>query len=147
MTKTYRDNCNINIVQQTSCALLFADVQTVKNVLFHSFCTSMYTSQLWGEFRKAYIQRLCVVYSFGSRALYNLPWRASISIIRFKVTFLPLRPYWEKMCTCFLNGEKSLTTYGCMLHCSQIVYVRPYSLGTTTTFYFVNKSLDITVLV
>jgi len=42
--------------------------------------------------------------------------------IRFNVTFVPLRPYCEKMCTCFLNDGKSPTVHGCALWCSQIVY-------------------------
>jgi len=51
----------------------------VKNVLFRSFCTPMYASQLWCNFRKSCMQRLRVAYIFGSRALYKLLWRASVS--------------------------------------------------------------------
>ena len=51
----------------------------VKNVLFRSFCTPMYASQLWCNFRKSCMQRLRVAYNFGCRALYILPWRASVS--------------------------------------------------------------------
>ena len=53
----------------------------VKNELLRSFCTPMYASQLWCNFRKSCIQRLRVAYNFGCRALYlyNLPWRASVS--------------------------------------------------------------------
>jgi len=51
----------------------------VKNVLFRSFCTPMYASQLWCNFRKSCMQRLRVAYNFGCRALYNLLWRASVS--------------------------------------------------------------------
>jgi len=51
----------------------------VKNVLLRSFCTPMYASQLWCNFRKSCMQRLRVAYIFGCRALYNLPWRASVS--------------------------------------------------------------------
>jgi len=51
----------------------------VKNVLFCSFCTPMYASQLWCKFRKSCMQRLRVAYNFGCRALHNLPWRASVS--------------------------------------------------------------------
>jgi len=46
----------------------------VKNVVFRSFCTSMYASQLWCDFRTAYIHRLRAAYNFSCRALYNLPW-------------------------------------------------------------------------
>jgi len=52
--------------------------KAVKNVLFRSFCTPMYTSQLWCNFRTSCMQRLRVAYNFGCRALYNLPWRASV---------------------------------------------------------------------
>ena len=51
----------------------------VKNVLLRSFCTPMYAFQLWCNFRKSCMQRLRVAYNFGCRALYNLPWRASVS--------------------------------------------------------------------
>jgi len=51
----------------------------VENVLFLSFCTPMYASQLWCNFRKSCMQRLYVAYNFGCKALYNLPWRASVS--------------------------------------------------------------------
>ena len=51
----------------------------VKNVLFRSFCTPMYASQLWCNFRKSCMQRLRVAHNFGCRALYNLPWRTSVS--------------------------------------------------------------------
>ena len=51
----------------------------VKNVLFHSFCMPMYTSQLWFNFLKSCMQRLHVAHNFARRALYNLLWRASVS--------------------------------------------------------------------
>ena len=51
----------------------------VKNVLFPSFCTPIYASQLWCNFRKSCMQRLRVAYNFGCRARHNLPWRASVS--------------------------------------------------------------------
>ena len=79
MTKTFRDNCDINIVQQTRCGLFSRCSNAVKNVLFRSFCTPMYASQSWCNFRKSCMQRLRVAYNFGCRALYNLPWRASVS--------------------------------------------------------------------
>jgi len=62
-------------------------------------------------------------------------------VIRFNVTFLPLRPYCEKLCTCFLKDAERPTIYGCPLWCSQIVC--PYSLNTTTAFYFVIERSDV----
>ena len=66
----------------------------VKNVLFCSFCTPMYASQLWCKFRKSFMQRLRA-YNFGCRALYNMPWRASVIAIRFNVIFLYLKHLYE----------------------------------------------------
>jgi len=51
----------------------------VKNAIFRSFCTPMHASQSWCNFRKSCMQRLRVAYNFGCRALYNLPWRGSVS--------------------------------------------------------------------
>jgi len=65
-------------------------------------------------------------------------------VIRFQCTFLPLRPC-KIICTSFLNDAENLATYGCVLWCSQIVYTCPYSLNTTTAFYFMTECLDITV--
>jgi len=88
-----------------------------KNVLLNYFCTLMYASQLWCNFRMSRMQRLRVTYNFGCRALCNLPWKASIIsvAIRFNITFLPLRPSYEKISTCFLKDAEILTTYACML--------------------------------
>jgi len=51
----------------------------VKKVLFRSFCTPMYASQLRCNFSKSCMHRMRVGYNFGCRALYNLPWRASVN--------------------------------------------------------------------
>jgi len=53
--------------------------RAVTNMLFRSFCTPMYASQLWCNFRKSCVQRLRVAYNFGCRVLHNLPWRANVS--------------------------------------------------------------------
>jgi len=63
---------------------MFRCSNSVKNVLFRSFCTPMYVSQLWCNFRRSWMQRLRVTYNFGCRALYNLPWRASVSSHHFQ---------------------------------------------------------------
>jgi len=42
----------------------------------------MYASQLWRDFRKAYIRRWRVAYNFGCMAPYNLPWRVSARGVR-----------------------------------------------------------------
>ena len=65
----------------------------------------------------------------------------------FPIATLPLRPYYKKISrpTCFSKDEESLTTFGCVLWCSRIVCIRPYSFNTTTTFYFMNECSNIAV--
>jgi len=48
-------------------------------MLFCYFCTPMYASLLWYNFRKSCMQRLRAAYNFGCRTRYSLPWRASVS--------------------------------------------------------------------
>ena len=85
-----------------------------------------------------------MAYNFGCRAPCNLLWRASV-VIRFNVTFLPLKPYCEKMGTCVLNDAESLTTYAYALWSSQNIYIGPYCLNTTIAVYFVSKCSDVKV--
>jgi len=142
------DNCHTNIMQQTSCEPLFSRCSNaVKNVLFRSYCTPTYASQLWCNFRKANMQILRVVYNFGCRALCSLPWRASVSSHQVQCNIPTFEALLRKICTCSLKDAESLTTYGCALWSSQIVYIRPYSLNTTIAFYFVTECSDVTVLV
>jgi len=70
----------IKILCSKQAASLFSRCSNaVKNVLFRSFCKPIYASQSWWNFRKSCMQRLCVAYNFGCRALYNLSWRARVS--------------------------------------------------------------------
>jgi len=71
-------------------------------------------------------------------------------VIRFNVTFPPLRSYWEKNVGLYLFLEKSPTMYGCAFWWGQIVYytdIRPYSLNNSTAFYFVTEYPEVTVLI
>jgi len=147
MTKTFRDNCDINIVQQKSARLFSRCSNAVKNILFRSFFTPMYASQSWCNFRKLCMQRLRVAYKFGWRTLCNLPWRVSVSIhhVQCNISTFEALTQKYKYCTCCSKGAESLTTYGWVLWCSPIVYNRPYSLNTATAFYFVTDCSDIVV--
>jgi len=78
MTKTFRDNCDINIVQQTSCEPLLPVVQIQLKMYFFLLYAHVCIT-IMVHFRKSCTQRLRVAYNFGCRALYNLPWRASVS--------------------------------------------------------------------
>ena len=119
----------------------------VKNIGFHSFCMSMYAWQLWCNFRKAYIHRLHVDFNFGWMALYNLPLRASVSSHQVQYNIPTFEALLRKNVYLFLAWCESLTMYGCTLWCSQIVYIHPCSLNTTTTFYFATECSDVTVFI
>jgi len=120
---------------------------TVKSVLFRSFCTPMYASQLWCNFRS----HACRDYVWSTTldaGLYRTCRGERVLVtIRFIVAFLPLRPCYEKISACFSKDAESLTTYGYVLWCSQIVCIRHYSLNNTTAFYFVNECSNIAMSV
>ena len=125
------------LCSKQAASLFFPMFKRNKNVLFRSFCTSMYGSQSWWNFRKSCMQRFRVAYHFGRRALYNLPWWASVSSHQVQCNI----PTYEALLQiyiyiCFLNDAENRATYGCTLWCGQIVYIRPYLLNTTTAFYF-----------
>jgi len=82
----------------------------------------------------------------GAGLYTTCPWWASVSIHQAKCNIPTLRPYREKMYTTFLNDAEILRTYGCVLWCSQIVYIHPYSLDTTTAFDFVTECLALQCL-
>ena len=63
----------------------------------------------------AKIVKQSVAYNFGCRALYNLPWRASVSSHQVQCNIRILRPYCEKICATFLNYAEILTTWGFVL--------------------------------
>jgi len=95
----------------------------------------------------AKIVKQSVAYNFGCRALYNLQCRACVSIHQVKCNIPNLRPYCDKIYTTFLNDAEILTTYFCLLWCSQIIHIRPYFLNTTTAFDLVTVCSDVAVFV
>ena len=70
--------------------------KAIKNVLFGSFRTPMYASQLWCNFRKSCMQSLRVAYNFGCRALYNLPRRASVNNHQVQCNISALEAFLRK---------------------------------------------------
>ena len=118
----------------------------VKNVLFRSFHTPMYASQLWCNFRKSCMQILRVAYNFGCRALYNLPWRASVSshqvqcniptfeaLLRKYKYQKPCKPYqslFAKSCAT-LNVQRSHLWLNWL---TKIVYLKPSSVFSELQF-------------
>jgi len=95
----------------------------------------------------AKIVKQSVAFNFGYRALYSLPCRASVSSHQVKSNIPTLRPCCEKIYTTFWNDAEILTRYFCVLWCSQIIFIRPYSLNTTTAFDLVTECSDVAVFV
>ena len=109
----------------------------VKNVLFRSFCTPMYASQLWRNF----ISRACRDCGWHIILVAELyttcPGERVLVATKFNVTLLPLRLCYVNTSTCFSKDAENLTMYGYVLWYSQIVCTRHYSLNTIIAFYSV----------
>jgi len=71
----------------------------------------MYVSQLWCDFRKADIHRLHVAYNFGCSALYNLPWRVSVSSHLAECNIPTFEAFLWQNVSCFLIDAQSPTMY------------------------------------
>jgi len=128
-------------------ASFFRCSNAVKTVFFRSFCAPMYASQLWCNFRRPCVQKLRVTYNFGCRALYNLPWRASVSSHQVQNNIPTFEALLRKNVYLFLERcRKSDNVWLRTLMQSDCLY-RPYSLNTTSTFYFVTDCSDIAGLV
>ena len=60
----------------------------VKNTLFRSFCTPMYTCQLWWNFSVQSMHKLNVAYNNAFRFMHHLPTYCSASLM-FVVNRVP----------------------------------------------------------
>jgi len=79
---------------------------------------SFFRFKLIKRLKKPCMQRLRVAYNCGCRALYNLPWRTSVSCHQVQC---------------------NIPTYAYVLWCSQIVCIPSYSSNTAIAFYFVTE--------
>ena len=61
----------------------------VKATLFRSYCSSLYTSQLWWKYRVNSIRKLYVAYNNAFRMLFRLPRHCSASVWAAVFTFNP----------------------------------------------------------
>jgi len=102
MTKTIRDNCDINIVQQISCEPLFPDVQIqLKMYFFVPFpLTCMHHN--YGAISGSHACGDCVWHIILDAELYTTrPGERVLEATEFNVTFLPLR-----LCCTYLLLER-----------------------------------------
>jgi len=123
MTKTFRDNCDINIVQQTSCEPLFPDVQMqLKMYYFVPFVRPCMHNN-YGVISRRHACRDCVWHIILDAELYTTcPGERVLVATRFNVTFIPLR-LLRKNTYQFL--ERCRKSNNIWLWCSQIVCIRP----------------------
>ena len=138
MTKTFRDNCDINIVQQTSCEPLFPVTQMqVKTYFFVPFVRPCMHLN-YGVISGSHACRDCGWHIILVAELYTTCIVERVLVVtKFNVTFPPLRFCYVNTSTCFSKDAENLTTYGCVLWCSQIACTRHYSLNTIIAFYSV----------
>ena len=148
MTKTFRDNCDINIVQQTSCEPLFPDVKMQLKMYFFVPFVRQCMHLNYGMISGSHACRDCVWPILLDPEIYTIcPEERVLVATRFNVTFLPLRLCYEKKRTCFSNAAENLTTCGYVLWCSQIVCICPYFFNATIAFYSVNEWSNFAVFV
>ena len=116
MTKTFRNNCDINIVQQTSCEPLFpvALIQ-LKTYFFVPFVRPCMHLN-YGVISGSLACRDCRWHIILVAELYTTcPGERVLVATKFNVTFLPLRLCYVNTSTCFSKDAESLTTYGYVL--------------------------------
>ena len=113
----------------------------VCNILYRKCVSSkhytMYASQLWCNSRKSCMQRLRVAYNFGCRALYNLPWRASVSNHQVQCNIPTFEALLRKYKYLFLERCRKSNNIWLRALMHQIICIRHYSLNTTIAFYSV----------
>jgi len=140
MTKTFRDNWDINIVQQTSCEPLFPVVQMQLKMYFFVPFVRPCVHTNYGVISGSHACRGCGWDIILVAELYTTcPGERVLVAIKFNVTFLPLKLCYVNTSTCFSKDAENLTTYGYVPWCSQIVCTRHCSLNTIIAFYSVNE--------
>jgi len=149
MTKTFRDNFDINIVQQTSCEPLFPVVQMQSKTCFFVPLVRPCMHINYGVISGSHACRDCWWHIILVAELCTTcPGDRVLVATKFNnLTFLPLRLCYVNTSTCFSKDAENLTTYGYVLWCSQIVCTRHYSLNTVIAFCSVNEWSNFAVLV
>jgi len=116
MTKTFRDNCDTSIVQQTSCEPPFPDVQMQLKTYFFVPFVRPCMHHNYGVISESHACRDCVWHIISDAELYTTcPGERVLVATRFNVTFLSLRLYHENTRTCFSKDAENLITCGYVL--------------------------------
>ena len=116
MTKTFRDNCDINIVLQTSCEPLFPVVQMQLRTYFFVLFVHPSMHLNYGVISGSHACRDCRWHIILVADLYTTcPGEQVLAATKFNVTFLPLKLCYVNTSTCFSKDAENLTTYGYVL--------------------------------
>jgi len=116
LLQTFRDNCDINIVQQTSCEPLFPIVQMqLKTYFFIPFVRPCMHLN-YGVISGSHACRDCGWHIILVAELYTTcPGERVLVATKFNVTFLPLRHCYVNTSTYFSKDAENLITYGYVL--------------------------------
>ena len=112
MTKTFRDKCDINIVQQTSCELLFPDFSnSVKNVLFPSVHPCMHHN--YGVLSGRHTSADCVwpITLVAGHCSLQLPWRTSVSSHQVQYSIRTIEALLRENVYLFLERWKKMQSH------------------------------------
>ena len=113
--KTFRDNCDINIVQQTSCGPLFPVVQMqLKTYFFVPFVRPCMHLN-YGVISGSHACRDCGWQILVVELYKTQPGEGVLVATKSNVTFLPLRLCYVNTSTCFSKDAENLLTYGYVL--------------------------------
>ena len=121
MTRTFRDNCDTNIVQQRSCEPPFPDVQMQFKTYFFIPFVRPCMHHNYGVISGSHACRDCVWHIILDAKLHTTcPGEQVLVATRFIVTFLHLRLCYENTSACFSKDAANLTTHAisaCMVTC------------------------------
>jgi len=110
MTKTFRDNCDINIVQQTSRKPLVPDAQMQLRMYFFVPFVLPCMHHIMLSFQKVMHAKIAGGLQFWMQSSIQPALERVLVLIRFNVTFLHLKHQYENTSTCFSRGAESLKT-------------------------------------
>ena len=138
MTKTFRNNCDINIVQQTSCEPLFPVAQMQLKTHFFVPFVRLCMHLTYGVISGSHACRDCGWHIILVAELYTTcPGERVLVATKFNVTFQTLRLCYVNTKYLFLERCRKSNNVWLRAWCSQIACTRHYSLNTIIAFYSV----------
>ena len=97
----------------------FMCTESVKITLFRSFCTSLYTCELWCQYRSESLRKLCVAYNNVFRFLCREPRNCSASHMFVSRGLPTCNMLIRKSILCFYDIYKEVMQFNPTEHCWQ----------------------------